>query len=100
MLETSKDLLNILIGVSVFIVAILLSYLFYQMASMIRNVNKTMSSIQNMVEGVNQLVKKIKEKTDSAGNYVALFIKSAQQILEFVTKNKKKSSDRDAKKAK
>ena len=77
MLETSKDLLNILIGVSVFIVAILLSYLFYQMASMIRNVNKTMSSIQNMVEGVNQLVKKIKEKTDSAGNYVALFIKSA-----------------------
>ncbi len=98
MLETSKDALNLLIGVSVFIAAAFMSYLFYQMAKMIRNVNKTMGAVQNMIEGVNQLVKKIKDKAESAGTYVALFVKSAQQILEFIGKNKKTTSSRKTKK--
>lgn len=92
MWDTSKDILNLLIGISVFVVASFLSYLFYQMATMIRNVNRTMSSVQHMIEGVNQLVKKLKDKADSAGTYLALFAKSAQQIFEFVNKNKKTNS--------
>ncbi len=91
MWETSKDIFNLLSGISILLVAAFLSYLFYQMATMIRNVNRTMSAVQNMVEGVNQLVKKLKDKADSAGTYLTILAKSAQQIFEYFNKNQKSS---------
>ena len=94
MFETSKDFFNIIFGISIFVVAAFLSYLFYQMATMIRNVNRTMSRIHNLIDGINQLVKKLKDKADSAGAYIAILAKSAQQVFEFINKNKKTSTGR------
>ena len=100
MFETSKDILNLLLGVSVFIVAIWLSWIFYQIGKTLQNINKTMAGIQKAVESFTQLMHKVKEKTTTAGAYLTVLLKSGQQILDFVKQKKSdpKSSRKKSKK--
>ena len=88
MLETSRDVLNLLLGFSVLLLAIWLSWIFYQICKTLQNVNKTMSGVQNAIESFTELIHKVKEKTSSAGAYLTVLLKSGQQILNFVKEKK------------
>jgi hypothetical protein len=92
MLETSRDVLNLLLGFSVLLLAIWLSWIFYQVGKTLQNVNKTISGIQKATESFTQLMHKFKEKTNSAGAYLTVLLKSGQQILEFVKTKKDKTA--------
>ncbi|MCD4760973.1 hypothetical protein K8R42_03685 [bacterium] len=99
MLETSKDLLNILLGVSVVLVAILSSWLLYQMARAIKGVNDTIKIVKNIANNIDQGVEQFKSKAGNAAAFLTVFIKSAQSILQTVQtkKSKKKSSVKNKK---
>lgn len=94
MFETSKDILNLLLGVSVFLIAIWLSWIFYQIGKTLQNVNKLMGGFNKATEAFTDLINKIKEKTNSAGAYLSLLLKGGQQIVDMVKNKKAKSNSR------
>lgn len=99
MLETSKDVLNILLGVSFFLIAVWLSWVLYQVGKTLQNVNKAMSMVQQAAESVHQLIDRLKEKASNIGTYLALMAKGGEQIFDFIKERQsKKTSSRSSKK--
>jgi uncharacterized protein YoxC len=99
MLETSKDVLNILLGVSFFLIAIWLSWVLYQVGKTLQNINKAMSMVQQAAESMHQLIDKLKDKASNIGTYLALMAKGGEQIFDFIKERQaKKSSSRSSKK--
>ncbi|MBT4516352.1 MAG: hypothetical protein HOC78_00450 [Candidatus Komeilibacteria bacterium] len=92
MLETSKDLLNIMLGSSALIVALLFSWLLYQTARTIKGVNDIIKVVQNIVSNIDEGVNTFKDKAGNAAAFLTVFIKGAQSIL--TTVNKKKTSSK------
>ena len=90
MLETSKDLLNIMLGSSVLIVALLFSWLLYQTARTIKGANDAIKLVQNLVNNIDDCVKTLKSKAGNAAAFGAIIVKGAQSILANI--NKKKAS--------
>jgi translation initiation factor 2B subunit (eIF-2B alpha/beta/delta family) len=88
MLETSKDALNLLLGLSVLLVAVFFSWMIYQMGRMLKKANDTISGIQNVVTSIDELVKKFKEKSGDAMTYLTVLIKSGQEVMNFIQKKK------------
>lgn len=84
MLETSKDVLNILLGVSFFLIAIWLSWVLYQVGKTLQNINKAMSMVHQAAESMHQLIDRLKEKASNIGTYLALIAKGGEQIFDFV----------------
>ena len=87
MLETSKDLLNIMIGSSVLIVALLFSWLLYQSARAIKGMNDIIKVAQNIAKNIDEGVNVFKSKAGNAAAFLTVLIKSAQSILSTVNKN-------------
>jgi len=100
MLETSKDLLNIMLGSSVLLIAILFSWLLYQSARTIKGLNDTIKIIQNIVNNVDEAVNNFKSKAGNAAAFLTVFIKSAQSILSTVKEKKSSAKKSSAKKQK
>jgi len=98
MLETSKDLLNILLGSSVLIVALLLSWLIYQTARTIKGMNDIIKIVQNIAKNIDEGVNTFKSKAGNAAAFLAVFIKGAQSILATVSKKKDSSKKSSSKK--
>jgi hypothetical protein len=99
MLETSKDLLNILLGSSALIIALLFSWLLYQTARTIKGVNDTIKIVQSIARNVDEGVNNFKSKAGNAAAFLTVFIKGAQSILATVNKKKttRKSSSKKQK---
>jgi hypothetical protein len=100
MLETSKDLLNIMLGSSVLLIALLFSWLLYQTARTIKGVNDTIQIVQSLVKNIDEGVNNFKSKAGNAATFLTVFIKSAQSILATVNKKKTSSRKSSAKKQK
>lgn len=98
MLETSKDLLNIMLGSSVLLVAILFSWLLYQTARTIKGINDTIKVVQKIANNIDEGVSNFKNKASNAGAFLTVFIKSAQSILEAVNKKRSSAKKSSAKK--
>ena len=98
MLESSQDILNILLGISVLWLVLWLSYLLWQLSKTLRIINKTVEGVEYALEGFNELLKKIKGKVNSTGAYFTVLLKSGQKILEMI--EQKKSSKKPRRKTK
>ncbi len=99
MLETSRDVLNILLGVSVLMLAIWLSWVLYQVGKTLQNINQAMSMLQRTAESMQQLIDRLKDKASNIGSYLAIIAKGGEQIFDFVKERQaKKTSSRSSKK--
>ena len=94
MLETSKDVLNILLGVSVLMLAIWLSWVLYQVGKTLQNINRAMSMVQQAAESIRQLIDKLKDKASNIGTYLALIAKGGEQIFDFVKERQSATKNR------
>ena len=94
MLETSKDLLNVLIGASVLLVAVLFSWLLYQMARAVKGMNDVIDKVKNIADSVQEGIDTVKNKSSHAAAYVGLFIKGGQEILKQLQKRKVRKANR------
>ena len=88
MLESSQDILNILLGISILWLVLWLSYLLWQLSKTLRIINKTVEGVEYALEGFNELLKKIKGKVNSTGAYFTVLLKSGQKILEMIEQKK------------
>ena len=92
MFETSKDLLNLLLGVSVALVAVLFSWVLFEIGRMIKGVNDTINGMKKLVNSVNEVVDKFKDKAGEGMAYLTVLIKSGQEVMKLIQK-KKASTD-------
>ncbi|MBU1202936.1 hypothetical protein KKH39_02755 [Patescibacteria group bacterium] len=88
MLENSKDLLNLLLGFSVTLVAILFSWVLYEIAKTIKGLNNTLKVIENIANGIDEGVQNFKSKAGNASAFLTVFVKSAQSIIKTISEKK------------
>lgn len=97
MFDTSKDVLNLVLGLSIFIVALALSWLLYQMAKTFRSINQVAEGAEKIIKAIEESIERFKDKTSNIATYLTVVLKTGQQILEMV-QNKKaaRRSKKDA----
>jgi uncharacterized protein YoxC len=97
MFDTSKDVLNLLLGLSTFLVALALSWLLYQMAKTFHAINRVAEGVEKITNAIEESIEKFKDKTSNIATYLTVVLKTGQQILEMV-QNKKaaRRSKKDA----
>lgn len=91
MLENSKDILNWALSISAVMVAVLFSWLLYQIGRVIKSTNDTIKSVQKIVNGVDETLEKFKSKAGNFGAFLTVFVKSAQEVLKVVSQRKAKN---------
>lgn len=92
MLDTSKDLLNVIIAVCVAVFTFFICYLLYYLISMLKQANKTVTEIRLRIESFDAMFETLKEKLTHSSNYLALLVKSVVSMVEFVKERKEKRS--------
>ena len=95
MLETSKDLLYVLLGLSILLVAAFFSWVLYQMGRAIKGFNDIIDKGRAIATSIHDSVQEIKNKSSQGAAYLGLFIKGGLEILKHLQKrrvNKSKSN--------
>lgn len=90
MIETSKDLLYVVLAFSVLWLTIFLSWMLYYVIMMLRQVNKVVTGFREKMEKISQTVDKIKEKFENTSAYLGLIGKAVEKMVEFIGERKKK----------
>lgn len=101
MLETSKDLLNILIAVSVVAFTFFICWAIYYIVMMlkrahiaIKEVTDFIASLKEKLNRLESLLKTIEEKIKNSASYLPIILKGSSDIIDYFKKKK------EAKKAK
>lgn len=97
MFDTSKDILNLVLSISIFLVAVAISWLLFQMAKTFRSINRVSEGIEKIVKGIEEGVEKFKDHTSNIATYFTVVLQTGQKILEMI--QNKKSARRSKKDA-
>jgi len=89
MLETSKDLLLVVIAASVALFTIFTCWAIFYVVVMLRNVSKMTVSIREKLEIVDKILKLIKEKLEKGSNHMALVSDSVIKLVGFLMDKQK-----------
>lgn len=90
MLETSKDLLYIVIAFCVLWFTAFLCWLMYYLISMLKNIHSIIKAVKDKIALVDDLFKNIKQKVDNSAMYIGILANGITKIIE-VIKDKKDS---------
>jgi predicted PurR-regulated permease PerM len=91
MIETSKDLLYVVLAFSVLWLTIFISWTLYYVIMMLRQTNQLIKNFREKIEKVSQAVEKIREKFDHSSAYLGAIGKAVEKMVEFLGEKKKKS---------
>lgn len=97
MLETSRDVLNYLMGFSILLVAVLFSYVLYQMARAMKGVNDTIKVVQRIAQTIDETITTFKSKVGDVATYMTVLAKGGKQVFDIIQSkrsNKKKNSSK------
>jgi len=92
MLETSKDLLFVLLGISILAFTVFVCAALYYIIVMLKNFSKMTISIREKMETVDKILKLVKEKLEKGSNHMAVLADSAIKLVGFFMEKQKKSS--------
>lgn len=84
MLETSKDVLNLLLGFSIVMVAILFSWVLYQMGKILKDVNETVKVTKNIAHSIDEAVAKFKNRAGDVAAYLTVLAKGGKEIVKII----------------
>ena len=100
MLETSKDLLFIIIAFSILWFTVFLCWGMYYLIMILRNFGKMTLSIREKLELVDKILNLVKEKLEKGSNHMALVSDSVIKLVGFLMEKQSKSSNKSSKKKK
>lgn len=95
-LDTSKDLLNVALAISVFGIAFILGWILIYFLIIIHHLIKLVESIENKVKKVDEFVAIVRQKMDSVSSYLPMLAIGIKELVSFFVdkktngKNKKK----------
>ncbi len=99
MLETSKDLLYIVIAFCILWVTVFICWLLYYFISIIAGVRSVVKSAHEKLEKVDELINLIKDKVEHSATYLGVIVEGVGKIIDFLKERKSKSKDEPVKKS-
>ena len=84
MLNTSRDLLNVLLAVSIFGISVFICFLLYYMAVSIRQFYKIAKDLRLVIDDAGKVVKVFREKAEGSISYMLLMGEGIKTVLEYV----------------
>ena len=97
MFETSKDVLNLLLGFSILWVALWFSWILYQIGRTLKGVNDTINIVKNIAENINDGIKTFKTKAGNAAALLSVLTKAGQEFTKKVQKKRNASRKKTSK---
>ena len=91
MIETTKDIFWLIFGLSLGILTVFICWAIYYWVQILRNANKTFTSIREKVELVDKILKIIKEKLEKSTSHLSILTDSAIKLIGFMMEKQKKS---------
>ncbi|NMB48779.1 hypothetical protein GYA13_05110 [Candidatus Kuenenbacteria bacterium] len=97
MLDSSKDLLFVVLAICAIAFTTFACWLIYYFIAIVKDVYSVTKGIKKKVDLLDDILKTIKEKINSTASYVGLIFNSVEKIVDYF-QQKKTSSDRPASK--
>lgn len=91
MFETSKDFLNIAIGVSVVGIAAFSCWAIYYFARILQQVFRVVKEMRDRLHKIDELLKVFKEKIEHSTSYLLLIGEGVKKLVEIAKKYSEKS---------
>jgi len=98
MLETSSDVLRIVIAASVGIFTIFVCLAIYYVVVILRDFSKLSTSLRLKLELVEKILNLVKDKMEKGSNHMAILADSAIKLVGFIMEKQKNSSQKKKKK--
>ncbi|PIS05641.1 MAG: hypothetical protein COT81_00140 [Candidatus Buchananbacteria bacterium CG10_big_fil_rev_8_21_14_0_10_42_9] len=98
MLETSGDLLRVVIAFAILWIAIFTCWAIYYFAMILRNANIMLKSFNDKMALLDKILKLVHEKLESSAGHLGLIAESAMKLVGYMveknvgTKSKKKTT--------
>lgn len=86
MLETSKDVLNIVIAISIFGIAFFLCWGMYYINMSLRQIFKAVQEMRERISKVDALIDAIKSKIDHSASYLFLIGEGIKKLVNIAKK--------------
>lgn len=99
MLETSKDLLNIVIAFCVLWLTIFICWVIYYFAMILKRVHSVMETFTKTLEAIRNFFDHAKEKVNNFGATINTAVELGKKVVDYVQekKDKKTASRKNAK---
>lgn len=95
MLETSKDILNFSLAVSVFGLSFLIGWMLVYFLLIIKRVVQILSELEKTMNKVGTFVETARDKLEHSASYLSLIATGAKELVNYlVGRQKNKSSSR------
>lgn len=95
MFESSKDILNITIAVSIFGIAFFLCWGMYYMNMSLRQIFKATREMRDRFHKIDELVDAIKEKIDHSASYLFLIGEGVKKLVEVIGRYTERKSGKN-----
>ncbi|MFA6382554.1 MAG: hypothetical protein WCX08_04790 [Candidatus Buchananbacteria bacterium] len=92
MLETSKDLLLVVIAFCILWLTVFICWAMYYVVTMLKNFSKVTTSVREKMEIIDKILKLVHEKLDKGSNHMAVLADSAIKLVGFLMEKQKKNS--------
>ncbi|OGY41762.1 MAG: hypothetical protein A2Y82_02700 [Candidatus Buchananbacteria bacterium RBG_13_36_9] len=97
MLESSKDILFIVLAVSIFLFTVFICWAIYYIAMILREAKKIVADVRKKIELVESLIMALKEKLESTSSHMKLLVETVANVAEYF---KERRGEKKAKKKK
>lgn len=84
MFQSSSDLLNVVLAVSVLWVAIFLSLALFYLILLLREAHKTVHGVREKTEKFHKALENIREKIENSAAYITLGMEGVKELVRYV----------------
>ncbi|MFA5022125.1 MAG: hypothetical protein WC508_03535 [Patescibacteria group bacterium] len=98
MLETSKDLLFIIIAFAILWLTVFVCWALYYVVVMLKNFSKMTISVREKLELVDNILKLVHDKLEKGSNHMSVVADSAIKLVGFLMEKQGKASSKKKKK--
>lgn len=92
MLNTSKDLLYVVLSICIIWLTVFMCWLLYYFISIIGGIRKIVRNVEDKIEKVDNLLSIIKDKIEHSAGYLTVMVEGISKIVSYM-KDKKNSWD-------
>lgn len=93
MLETSKDILNLSLAISVFGLAFLIGWILVYFLLIIKRLVKILESVENSMLKVSEFMNVAKAKLENSASYISILATGTRELVNYlISKRQSKTS--------
>jgi len=95
MLETSKDLLFIVLAICIFGLTVFICWAIYYLVMILKQANQIIADFREKIKKIDETLALIKEKIEHSTSYLGLLVEGIRQMLVFLREKKEKRAKKE-----